>query len=144
MNGRSRTWLSTPFPFADEPLDRVGDLQLVATGRLDRRDRVVDRRAEEVRTDEREVALRLLRLLDQADEPTLRVELGHPELLRVGRPASSSTSASGEVRVNCVDEIRDATDDEVVAEIHEERLVAEEVPGDEHRVGEAAGASWRR
>ena len=49
----------------DEVLDRVGDLELAARRRLDRARGVVDRRREHVDADEREVGLRLRRLLGE-------------------------------------------------------------------------------
>ena len=43
-----------------------------------------------------------------------------------------------------VDELGDAADDEVVAEVHDEVVVAEEVAGDEHAVREAERRLLRR
>ena len=48
----------------EEPLDRVGDLELAARRRFDRAHRVVDRRVEEVHADEREIG--------RADRPASR------------------------------------------------------------------------
>ncbi len=45
--------------------------------------------------------------------------------------------ASGRSRAELVDEVADAADDEVVAEVHDEVVVTEEVPCDQHRVGQA-------
>ena len=56
----------TRWPCVDQPLDRVGDLQLAASRRLDRGDRLVDRGVEQVDADEGEVGRRVVRLLDQA------------------------------------------------------------------------------
>ena len=127
-------------PGVEQPLDRVGDLQLVPPARPDRGDRVVDRRTEQVDAREREVAARTGRLLLQADDPSRRVELGHAELPRVGHPGQQDHR----VRVarvvgplELLDERVDAADEDVVAEVHDERLVTEEVARDEHRVGQA-------
>ena len=65
-------------------LDRVGDLELAAAGRLDRARRVEDRRREHVDADEREVGLRLGRLLDQPRDPPVAVELRDAVVLGVG------------------------------------------------------------
>src|SRR3954466_16139689 len=50
----------------DEPLDRVGDLELAAGRGLDRARRLVNARREHVDAAQREVARRVGRLLDQA------------------------------------------------------------------------------
>ena len=42
-------------PVVDEPLDRVGDLELTTRGRLDRAHSIVDRGGEQIDTREREV-----------------------------------------------------------------------------------------
>ena len=71
-------------PRVDQVLDRVGDLELAAPRRLDRPRGVEDRRREHVDADERQVGLRLLRLLDQAGDAPVAVELGHAVVLGVG------------------------------------------------------------
>ena len=58
----------------DEPLDRVGDLELAARRRLDRAHRGVDLDIEEVDADDREVRRRVLRLLDELDDLTVVAE----------------------------------------------------------------------
>ena len=70
----------------DQVLDRVGDLELVAEARLDPLHRLEDRRREHVDADQREVALRLLRLLDQADDAAV---------LRARRRRTSADRARG-------------------------------------------------
>ena len=67
----------------DEVLDRVGDLELAARRGLDRLDRLPDRVGEHVHADEREVGLRLLRLLDEPGHAAVGVELGDAERARV-------------------------------------------------------------
>ena len=67
----------------DQVLDGVGDLELVAEAGLDALDRLEHRRREHVDADQREIALRLLRLLDQPDDLAVR-QLGHAEHLRIG------------------------------------------------------------
>ena len=67
----------------EQPLDRVGDLELAAARRLDGAHRVVDRRVEQVDADEREVRRRIGRLLDELHDVAVRVERGDTELRRV-------------------------------------------------------------
>ena len=72
-----------PAAAVDQLLDRVGDLELAAPRGLDRPGGVEDRRGEHVDADERQVAGRVLRLLDQADD-AVAVELGDAVVPRVG------------------------------------------------------------
>ena len=78
------------------------------------------------------------------------VELGHAEALRIGNPGQqdlgdrSGVGAGEGGRHRCltlgleaVDERLDALADEVVAEVHDEVVGAEKVPGDEHAVGQS-------
>src|SRR3954451_18487551 len=60
----------------DEVLDRVGDLELAPRRRLDRARGVVDAGGEHVDADQREVSLRLVRLLGQPDHAAV-LQLGH-------------------------------------------------------------------
>ena len=69
----------------DQILDGVGDLQLVAEARLDPLHRVEHCGREHVHADEREVALRLLRLFDQPDDLAVG-ELGDAKHLRIRHP----------------------------------------------------------
>ena len=61
------------------------------------------------------------------------VELGDPELLRVVHLRQQDLRV-GAAALELVDQVGDAADDEVVAEVHHEVVVAEEVAGDEHAV----------
>src|ERR671912_622616 len=67
----------------DQPLDGVGDLELTAPRRGDRRDRLVDLLVEQVDADERQVGRRVGRLLDEAGDLAVDTQLGHAELTRV-------------------------------------------------------------
>ena len=103
-------------------------------------------RREHVDPDEREVAARLGRLLDQPDDATFGVEFGDTELLRVV-DARQQDLRVGAAALELVDQIGDATDDEVVAEVHDEVVVAQELAGDQHAVRQAraahlAGCRW--
>ena len=134
----------------EEPLDRVGDLELVARRRRDRAHRLVDQRREQVDADEREVGRRVGRLLDEAHDVAVHVELGDAEVARVlhvreqdlrgGRRPASSPSSGGRSRASRKrsTNVAQVVLEHVVAEVHDEVVVAEEVAGDEHAVREAA------
>ncbi len=121
----------------DEVLDRVGDLQLAARAGLDRAGGVVDHRREEVDADEREVRLRLRRLLGERDH-TVAVQLGDAVVLGVGHRRQQDQRV-GSVGLERPDEVLDAALQQVVAEVHDERVAAEERLGRQHRMGEARG-----
>ena len=99
-------------------------------------DRVVDVGVEEVDADEREVGRRVVRLLDQPHHLAVGVEHGDAELARVVdvreqdlRRADPAVGA-GPLRALAskrVDELRQALLEHVVAEVHHEVVVAEEV-----------------
>ena len=121
----------------DQVLDRVGDLQLAARRRLDRARCVVDQGHEHVDADQREVGLGLRRLLGQGDD-AVAVELGDAVVLGVGHWRQQDQ------RVRLVgleggDEVVDAALQQVVAQVHDERRVAQERLGGQDRVGEAGG-----
>ena len=67
----------------DQVLDGVGDLELVAEARLDPVDRLEHFGPEHVDADQRQVADRFLRLLDQPDDLAV-AQLGDAEHLRIG------------------------------------------------------------
>ena len=126
----------------EQPLDRVGDLELAPVRRLDRGDGLVDGRVEQVDADEREVRRRVGGLLDQAHHLAGVVDLGDAELARVV-DVGEQDLGRGRVRLvgaalvlEPVDELGEALLEHVVAEVHDEVVVAEEVAGDEHAVGE--------
>ena len=83
-------------------------------------DRLEHRRREHVDADQREVALRLLRLLDQPDDPAV-VELGDAEHLRIGH-ARQQDLRGRLLAHELLDERGDALVQQVVAEVHHERL----------------------
>ncbi len=91
------------------------------------------RRAEHVDPDESEVALRLGRLLDETQNVPGGIEFGDAELLRVVDLREQNLRV-GTAALELVDQIGDATDDEVVTQVHHEVVVAEEVAGDEDAV----------
>src|SRR5581483_6633417 len=136
----------------DEPLDRIGDLELAARRRLDGAHGVVDGGREQVDAGEGEVRRRMLRLLDEAHDVAGGVDLGHAEAVGVGhgtqqdlghrRPVLALQRRGGcllALRLEALDEAGHALLDHVVAEVDDEVVVAEEVPGDAHAVPEAEG-----
>ena len=120
----------------DQVLDRVGDLELVAEAGLDALDRLEDRRAEHVDADQREVALRLLRLLDEPDDLAVR-QLGDAEHLRIGHRRQQDLRRRL-LAHELLDELAMPLVQQVVAEVHHERLAADEGSLIEHRVRETA------
>jgi hypothetical protein len=78
----------------DQPLDRVGDLELAPPRRLDPLGGVEDRRREQVDPDEREVARRVLRLLHQPQmDPSGSAP--PPRTARGRGPASAGSARRG-------------------------------------------------
>ena len=70
-------------PVLDQPLDGLSDLQLSPLRRHQPGYRLVYRRGEQVHPDQRQVALRPLRLLLQADNLARVIQFGHTELARI-------------------------------------------------------------
>src|SRR5258705_8340307 len=105
----------------DQVLDGVGDLELVPEARRDPVHRVEDLGAEHVHADELEVADRLLRLFDQTNDP-VPVEPRDAEHLRVGN-AREQDLRRRLLRLELADELGDPLVQQVVVEIHDERLV---------------------
>jgi len=120
----------------DHVLDRVGDLELAARAGHDRLHALEDGRREEIHADKGEVAARLRRLLDQPRHAAVAVQLGDAVALRVGHLLQQDQSVRT-VGVEGLDEGRDALLQQVVAQVHDERVVAEVGLADEDRVGEA-------
>ncbi|GAB3993614.1 hypothetical protein GCM10029992_05750 [Glycomyces albus] len=77
----------------------------------------------------------MLRFLFQADDLASDVELRDAERLRI-RHARQQDLRVGPLDPELIDQSCDPTDDEVVAEVHDEVVVGEEIAGDEHRVRE--------
>ncbi len=98
---------------------------------------VEDLRAEHVDADQGEVALRLLRLLDQPHHAAV-AQLGDAEHLRVGHARQQDLRGRLRRPANCSTKRPDALVEQVVAEVHHERLVADERLADEHGVRQAA------
>lgn len=125
-----------------QPLDGVGDLQLAARARHDRVDGLVDGWGEEVDADERQVGARHRGLLDEPLHDARRVHLGHAERARVLDLGDEHLGGRTQ-RVELGGGLGDALGEHVVAEVHHEVVVAEEVLGELHALGEALGALLR-
>ena len=95
----------------------------------------MDGGAEHVDADEREVAAGRRRLLDQAHD-AVAVELGDAVVLRV-RHRREQDQRVALAASEALDQLDDPALQEVVAEVHHERLIAEEGLGRQHGVGEA-------
>ncbi len=118
-----------------------------AVRRLDRGHRLVDGRVEQVDADEREIRRRVVGLLDEVEHLAGLVDRGDTELAGVvdvgeqdlrrrrGRRPPALRAPS-----NSLDELGEALLEHVVAEVHHEVVVTEEVAGDQHAVGEAERA----
>ena len=132
-----------PVAVVDEPLDGVGDLELAAGRRLDRR---APRRGCAGRRGRRRRAARSdggsagfstscttsPSVVDHGDAELPRVvDVGEQDLRRE-RPAVGAVAAAA-FGLERVDELRQALLQHVVAEVHDEVVVAEEVAGDAAR-----------
>jgi hypothetical protein len=137
----------------DQPLDGIGDLELASPRRLDRRHRLVDAAVEEVHADEGLVGRRDVGLFDKPDDAPSVVELGHAKALRVldmreedlcSRCQRLFLPEPGGRRPPplCLEAGHETCEillEEVVAEVHDEVVVAQVVAGDQHGVGEPKG-----
>ena len=124
-----------PLPALDQAVDRLGDLQLAAPGGLQGACRIEDRWTEEVDPDQRQVGGRVLRLLDQPND-AVAVQLGDA----VGARVVDLREQDQRVGLRLAKGGHEAGDplrEQVVAQVHDEGRVAEEVLGGEHRVREA-------
>ena len=121
----------------DQVLDGVGDLELVPEARLDALDR---RRRPRGRT------CRRRRARDRSSAPSASRRAGR----RGRRPARRRRTSAGRARaveqnlrrrplaLELLDEPADAAIQQVVAEVHDERIAVDERLADEHRVRQAA------
>ena len=126
----------------DVVVQDVGDLELAAARWREGVDDGEGVRPQEVDPDRDQVALRLGRLLLEADDVARGVELGDPEPLRVRDAVEERARAPRavlELAAPCR-EGRAAQD--VVAEDAAERVVADEVAGEPDRVGDPRAPRW--
>ena len=93
---------------------------------------------EEVDADEGEVGRRVSRLLDQRDDMAGGVERRNAEAVRVGNPLEQDLRGGRRLGrpggLEGADERGEVLLEQVVAEVHHEVVVAEEVAGDQHAV----------
>ena len=117
-------------------VEDVGDLELAAARRREVVDDVERVGPQEVHADRDQVALGLVRLLLEADDAAVGVELGDAEPLRVRDPVEQRAGAArpGLELGGDVGQRRAAQD--VVAEDAAERVVADEVAGQPDGVGD--------
>src|SRR3954451_12512795 len=123
----------------DVVVEDVGDLELASFRRREAADDIERVGPEEVHPDRDEVALGLRGLLLESDDPAVRVELRDAEPFRVGdtveeRPGPRVAALEG---LGDVGERGPAQD--VVTEDAAERGVADEVPTQPDRLGDALG-----
>lgn len=95
-------------------------------------------RGEEVDAGDGEVAAGVLGLLLQVEDVAVVVDDGDAEGGGVGDAGEQDLRVAA-VLAELVDDVGDPVQDEVVAEVHDEVVVAEEGPGDEDGVGEPGG-----
>ena len=107
----------------------------------------MDRRVEQVHADEREVARRIGGLLDEVHDVAGGVEAGDAETVRVGhlleQDLRGGPVAGGAGGLEGGDEGGQVLFQEVVAEVHDEVVVGEELVGDQHAVGQPEGRVLR-
>lgn len=82
-------------------------------------------------------------LLLQPHHPAAGIQLGHAEGGGIGDPAEGELGV-GALLAEVLDQIGDAAGDEVVPEVHQEVVFAQEVAGDEDGMGEAERFALRQ
>src|SRR4029453_14396712 len=108
-----------------QPLDRVGDLQLVAPRGTDCVHRLEHVAVKNVDADQGQIAGRLFRLLHQPHNLPIGPHFGHAILARV-RDAGQHDLAVHVQTGELANQGVDATLDDVVAQKHDEAVIAEE------------------
>src|SRR5262249_31096547 len=108
-----------------------------ASRRPDRLDGLEDGRVEHVHADQREIGRRILRFLHEPHDLTI-AKLGDAELVRI-RHGGQENLAIGLVLAEPCDQRCQPLANEIVAEVHAERLGAEKALRHEHRVRQTEG-----
>ena len=98
-------------------------------------DGTLDGRSEDVDTDQGEIGGWLLGLFDQSYDISALIENRDSELLRVVDSGQQDLRIS-RCRNELLDELADAADEKVVAQVHDEVVITEELLGDEDTVRE--------
>src|ERR1700723_3664589 len=119
----------------EQPLQGLGDLEFPAARRAELAHRLVHGGGEDVDPDQRQIAFRVLGLLHQGDHLAGLVELGDAELARI-RHGGQHDLRVGPARPELIDQGGDAADYEIVAQVHNKIVVAQEVTRDQDRVGQ--------
>lgn len=111
----------------EQQLNSVGDLEFPPPRGFEAVDRVEDGRREHVDADEREVARRVVGLFDQSRDVSLVVDLRDSELPGIVDVLEGDTRpvVAG---LEAFDQFRDPLVQDVVAEVHDEVVVADELP----------------
>ena len=123
-------------PGVHQLLDGIGDLQFAAPGRPDPVDGLVYQGREQVDAHQGQVGRRILGLLHQLLHPPIPVHHRHPEVAGIGHLFEEDDRirpGSGEL----VHKFPDAGVDQVVAQVHDEGAVPQEIPGGLYGVGQA-------
>src|SRR5580692_4363201 len=119
----------------EQPLQGLGDLEFPAPRRAELAHGLVHGGGENVDPHQREIAPRALGFLHQADHLPGLVELGDAELAWI-RHRGQHDLRVGPGRPELIDQRGDAADDEIVAQVHNKIVAAQEVPRDKDRVGQ--------
>src|ERR671919_1915075 len=123
----------------DQPLEGVGVLHLPPPRRLDGGDGVVHAAVEQVDTHQRQVGRRVDRLLDQPHDLAPVRQLGYAELAWVVDPGQQDLRRgrrSVARRLEAVGEAGQPLLQHVVAQVHHEVVLGEELPRDQHAVSQ--------
>ncbi len=123
---------------SDQPLNRIGDLELAARRGSDGPNRFVNAAIEEIHADQCKIRWRMTRLLDEPHYLPGVVHLRHAKLARVVDVREQDLrdrrvcSGSPARLFESFDEFGESLLEHVVTEVHDEFVVAEEVARDQH------------
>src|SRR5579885_140123 len=109
----------------DQLLNRIGDLELASAAGFDLPNRIMDFLVAEVNADQSQVRLGLWRLLFQIDDATIAVEHGHAERAGILHFLKKDKGI-GIAFLEALDKRTYAILNQIVAQIHDERIIAEE------------------
>src|SRR5699024_7517355 len=121
----------------DEAEDGVRNLVLILRARLELLDYRVDRPVEHVHAGDRQVARRYFRFFHELGDAAV-FDDRHAQLAGIFDRHERQDGVDALVRPECFPEGADAVLEQVVAQVHHEIVVAEEIPGHFHGVGESA------
>ncbi|MEZ4558202.1 MAG: hypothetical protein R2854_17495 [Caldilineaceae bacterium] len=125
-----------------QPLDGVGDLQFAAPTRVDAVDGFEDVVVEHVDAHQRQIALGIARLFHQTQDAPRLVQFGHAVAFGMVHLREHHLVVPA-AAVELADQVVDAALDHVVAQEHDEAVVAQKVPADfDGAWARPKGASW--